>query len=123
MAACLRPGGTLLLLEHSRSGFAPLGLYQVGCLGRQHCGQRGCGVAPPCSPADSPLASPACPPPAPCLPSRWQDITAPAVAATGKGCRWNDRVQELVAATGLEVQAAQAHVGGLVVSLVARKPA
>lgn len=30
MAACLRPGGTLLLLEHSRSEFEPLGVYQVG---------------------------------------------------------------------------------------------
>ena len=30
MAAALRPGGTLLLLEHSRSDLAPLGWYQVG---------------------------------------------------------------------------------------------
>lgn len=30
MAACLRPGGQLLLLEHSRSAFGPLGWYQVG---------------------------------------------------------------------------------------------
>lgn len=36
MAACLRPGGHLLLLEHSRSGFGPLAWYQVG------------GCMPPC---------------------------------------------------------------------------
>ncbi|KAI7835960.1 hypothetical protein COHA_010159 [Chlorella ohadii] len=79
MAACLRPGGTLLLLEHSRSGFGPLAAYQ--------------------------------------------DLTAPAVAATGKGCRWNDDVPGLVAAAGLEVQRLEAHVGGLIVSLSAVKPA
>ena len=78
MAACLRPGGTLLLLEHSRSTLAPLGWYQ--------------------------------------------DITAPAVMATGKGCRWNDNVSQLVQAAGLEIQQSEAHVGGLIVSMVARKP-
>jgi SAM-dependent methyltransferase len=79
MAACLRPGGTLLLLEHSRSGFGALGWYQ--------------------------------------------DVTAPAVAAMGKGCRWNDDVAALVKAAGLRVQRAQPHVGGLVISLSAVKPA
>ena len=78
MAACLRPGGTLLLLEHSRSTLVPLGWYQ--------------------------------------------DITAPAVMATGKGCRWNDNVSQLVQAAGLEIQQSEAHVGGLIVSLVAKKP-
>ena len=78
MAACLRPGGTLLLLEHSRSSLAPLGLYQ--------------------------------------------DITAPAVTAMGKGCRWNDNVSQLVQDAGLEIQRSEAHVGGLIVSMVARKP-
>lgn len=62
------------------------------------------------------------PPPAltPCL--AWQDLTAPAVAATGKGCRWNDDVTGLVAAAGLEVQRLEPHVGGLIVSLSAVKP-
>lgn len=78
MAACLRPGGQLLLLEHSRSAFGPLGWYQ--------------------------------------------DVTAPAVAATGKGCRWNDDVPALVRAAGLQIQQAEPHVGGLIVSLVAIKP-
>lgn len=41
----VKPGGQVLLLEHSRSGFAPLSWYQ--------------------------------------------DITADAVAASGKGCYWN----------------------------------
>ena len=79
MAACLRPGGTLLLLEHSRSEWGPLGLYQ--------------------------------------------DLTAPAVAATAKGCRWNDRVPALVRQAGLSIQEVQSHIGGLVVSLVAIKAA
>ena len=37
MAACLRPGGTLLLLEHSRSSFGPLAAYQVGWPRRLCC--------------------------------------------------------------------------------------
>lgn len=78
MAACLRPGGTLLLLEHSRSDFALLGAYQ--------------------------------------------DLTAQAVAATSKGCRWNDNVSQLVEATGLRIQQSKRHVGGLIVSIVAVKP-
>lgn len=57
---------------------------------------------------------------APCIP---QDLTAPAVAATGKGCRWNDDVPGLVAAAGLQVQRVEPHVGGLIVSLSAVKPA
>ncbi|KAL4447973.1 hypothetical protein ABPG75_005192 [Micractinium tetrahymenae] len=79
MAACLRPGGQLLLLEHSRSSFGPLGWYQ--------------------------------------------DITALAVAATGKGCRWNDDVAALVQAAGLQIEQTEAHVGGLITSLIAVKPA
>jgi hypothetical protein len=52
-----------------------------------------------------------------------QDITAPAVAATGgKGCRWNDNVSEIVAMQGLKIQELQRHVGGLIISLEAVKP-
>ena len=49
----------VLLLEHSRSGFEPLGAYQ--------------------------------------------DATADAVAATGKGCFWNQRVADMLPAAGLRV--------------------
>ena len=56
------------------------------------------------------------------LPWLAQDLTAPAVAATGKGCRWNDDVRGLVAAAGLQVQHVEPHVGGLIVSLSAVKP-
>lgn len=60
-----------------------------------------------------------------CTHAPWipQDLTAPAVAATGKGCRWNDDVPGLVAAAGLQVQRVEPHVGGLIVSLSAVKPA
>jgi len=52
-----------------------------------------------------------------------KDLTAPAVAATGKGCRWNDDVPGLVAAAGLEVQRLAARLGGIIVGLSAVKPA
>lgn len=55
MAACLRPGGTLLLLEHSRSSFAPLGWYQVrragvcsmGLAQHRSCPRHPCVLLPP----------------------------------------------------------------------------
>ncbi|GAB4824121.1 hypothetical protein N2152v2_011167 [Parachlorella kessleri] len=79
MAAVLRPGGRLLLLEHSRSSIPPLGWYQ--------------------------------------------DLTAPAVAAMGKGCYWNQDVVRLVQAAGLQVVHSEGHLGGLLVLLVAEKGA
>ncbi len=76
MVRVLRPGGRLLLLEHSRSENALLGWYQ--------------------------------------------DVTAEAVAATGKGCFWNQDVRGLAGGTsGLRVVEEQAHLGGLLVTLVA----
>lgn len=78
MGRVLKPGGRLLLLEHSRSDNPLLGWYQ--------------------------------------------DVSAPAVAATGKGCYWNQRVVELVDATpGVAVQDATTHLGGLLTSIVAVK--
>lgn len=78
MARVLKPGGRVLLLEHSRSRSPLLGWYQ--------------------------------------------DVTASAVAATGKGCFWNQRVVELVQATpGLVLEGATEHLGGLLTSVVAVK--
>ena len=58
----------VLLLEHSRSGFEPLGAYQ--------------------------------------------DATADAVAATGKGCFWNQRVAAMLPAAGLRVVTRRDALGG-----------
>ena len=78
-ARMLRPGGSVLLLEHSRSELPPLAAYQ--------------------------------------------DATADAVAAGGKGCRWNQRVLELVAASGLRVISSQPALGGVLRSIVCVKDA
>ena len=78
MASVLRPGGTLLLLEHQRSSIGPLAWYQ--------------------------------------------DVTAGAVAATGKGCVWNQDVRSLVRGAGLVPGSVQEHLGGLIVSLEAARP-
>ncbi|BDA50561.1 probable ubiquinone/menaquinone biosynthesis C-methyltransferase [Coccomyxa sp. Obi] len=76
-ARVLRPGGTLLLLEHQRSPFAPLAWYQ--------------------------------------------DLTADAVAAMGKGCFWNQDVAGLLNAAGLRVQRKKESIGGLIVLLEAER--
>jgi len=77
MARVLRPGGSLLLLEHTRSALPLLGAYQ--------------------------------------------DATAGPVAATGKGCVWNQDVRALVAAAGLEVRRCDPVLLGTVSTIVATK--
>lgn len=49
----------------------------------------------------------------------YQDLTAPAVAATGKGCMWNQDVTGLVKAAGLRVVHKEEHLGGLILGLTA----
>eukprot|EP00891_Asterochloris_glomerata_P008660 jgi/Astpho2/8660/Aster-05133 len=77
MARVVKPGGRVLLLEHSRSAFEPLG--------------------------------------------RYQDATAPAVAATGKGCKWNQDIPALLRVAGLQAQRMQPSLGGLITLVVASK--
>jgi hypothetical protein len=50
-----------------------------------------------------------------------QDLTADAVAATGKGCYWNQNVGELVSRAGLKVVRKEDHLGGLITIIEARK--
>jgi ubiquinone/menaquinone biosynthesis C-methylase UbiE len=76
-ARVLRPGGRLLMVEHSRSSFAPLGWYQ--------------------------------------------NLTAGAVAATAKGCVWNQDVPALLQAAGLRVASMEKHLGGVIISVEAAK--
>lgn len=127
MAACLRPGGVLLLLEHSRSEFGPLGWYQVSAPQRASgSGKRGpvrqSSPSLLCCPASSSLALLTCLTlPLPLL-LYVQDVTAPAVMAAGKGCRWNDNVSQHVEAAGLKIKRVERHVAGLIVSVVAVKP-
>ena len=77
MARVVRPGGRVLLLEHARSGFEPLGAYQ--------------------------------------------DATAEAVAATGKGCFWNQRVAEMLPAAGLRIVARRDALGGTLTVIEAQR--
>ena len=53
----------------------------------------------------------------------YQDATADAVSAGGKGCRWNQRIVELVQAAGLRVVSSEPGLGGLLRSIVAVKEA
>jgi ubiquinone/menaquinone biosynthesis C-methylase UbiE len=79
MARLVRPGGRVLLLEHSRSSFEPLGAYQ--------------------------------------------DATAEAVAASGKGCFWNQRVAEMLPAAGLRIVARRDALGGTLTVIEAQRVA
>jgi len=79
MARVVKPGGQVLLLEHSRSGFAPLSWYQ--------------------------------------------DITADAVAANGKGCYWNQDLDALLREAGLHAVRQDSQLGGLIRLVVAQRTA
>ena len=50
-----------------------------------------------------------------------QDVTANAVAATGKGCYWNQDVKALTAEAGLSIASNSDSLGGLITLLVATK--
>lgn len=79
MARVVRPGGSVLLLEHSRSDIGALGAYQ--------------------------------------------DVTAGAVAATGKGCQWNQDVLRMVRKAGLKIVRERRELLGTIVVVEAkRKP-
>jgi len=77
LARVLRPGGRVLLLEHSRADWALLAAYQ--------------------------------------------DVTASAVAAAGKGCFWNQDVLSMLPRAGLRLVSAQPSLGGLLRTLEAVK--
>ena len=49
-----------------------------------------------------------------------QDLTAEAVAATGKGCYWNQDVAALLAQAGLQITSRHDALGGLITLLEAR---
>ena len=51
----------------------------------------------------------------------YQDLTAAAVAATGKGCVWNQDVPGLLQAAGLRSVRAEPHLGGLILAIEAVK--
>jgi ubiquinone/menaquinone biosynthesis C-methylase UbiE len=51
----------------------------------------------------------------------YQDVTAGAVAATGKACVWNQDVPALLRAAGLRPVSMEPHLGGLLVSIEAAK--
>jgi SAM-dependent methyltransferase len=137
MARVVKPGsqgGRVLLLEHARSDNPLLGAYQV-CVWRVVAttpGSRSADVwLRKCIKRNDEFASTAAvdhlvagcsvsfKPPAcrPCL--HMQDATADAVAATAKGCVWNQRVPELVAAAGLRVVRLTRHTGGTLVMVEA----
>ena len=50
-----------------------------------------------------------------------QDVTASAVAATGKGCYWNQDVKGLASQAGLRIVSSSDSLGGLITSLIAQK--
>ncbi|GFH25109.1 uncharacterized protein HaLaN_23020 [Haematococcus lacustris] len=53
----------------------------------------------------------------------YQDVSAATVAATSKGCMWNQNVPALLAAAGLRVIRLSRHTGGTVVMVEAVRDA
>ena len=147
----LKPGGRLLLLEHQRSPFAPLAWYQVtfdmpsrlriksfsqlpSFLGMEAKSPEAaatgirreslCASVVVASIKDEDSVAKFTSQEARGWPQRFhlaQDVTAGAVAATGKGCYWNQDVGALVSQAGLRVASKQDSLGGLITSLVAIK--
>ncbi len=50
-----------------------------------------------------------------------QDITADAVAVTGKGCYWNQDVARLLASAGLRILRKKESLGGLIILIEAER--
>ncbi len=50
-----------------------------------------------------------------------QDVTMPAVAAMGKGCKWNQDVTSLLAVAGLEVIKLRTSLAGVITLVEAKK--
>ncbi len=50
-----------------------------------------------------------------------QDVTMPAVAAMGKGCKWNQDLISLLAAAGLEVIKLRTSLAGVITLVEAKK--
>lgn len=50
-----------------------------------------------------------------------QDLTAETVAATGKGCYWNQDVEGLLREAGLRIISKEDSLGGLVTLIEAQK--
>jgi hypothetical protein len=53
--------------------------------------------------------------------SSMQDVTMPAVAAMGKGCKWNQDLTSLLAAAGLEVTKLRTSLAGVITLVEAKK--
>lgn len=51
----------------------------------------------------------------------YQDVTMPAVAAMGKGCKWNQDVTSLLTAAGLEVTKLRTSLAGVITLVEAKK--